>query len=151
MTNSTKRFGKRWTINECIQLEREFELLHLSIDEIAKRHQRTPNAIMFKLNEEGLADYNVSYSNYHNLNSTMPVTKYEFQDEEDEIQEDDDNSSDYQDEEEEVADDSTASSEYDEEPANHDLKQRVLALEEKITQLTELIISERSSKKSWFS
>ena len=60
-----KRFGNRWTINECLQLQREFELLELSIDEIAVLHQRTPNAIMFKLNQEGFADYTVLYSNYH--------------------------------------------------------------------------------------
>ena len=64
---SSKRFGNRWTINECIQLQREFELLELSIDEIAKIHQRTPNAIMFKLNQEGLANYNTLYSNYESI------------------------------------------------------------------------------------
>ena len=49
---SCKRFGNRWTINECLQLEREFDLLELSIDEIAEKHQRTPNAIMIKLDSE---------------------------------------------------------------------------------------------------
>ena len=61
------RFGKRWNINECIQLQREFELLELSINEIAKRHQRSPCAIMSRLAYEGFADYNVLYSNYYNL------------------------------------------------------------------------------------
>jgi len=49
-----KRFRQPWTVNECINLEREFDLLHLSIDEIAERHQRTPNAIMYKLHHEGV-------------------------------------------------------------------------------------------------
>lgn len=71
------RNGKNWTINECLQLQREFELLKLSIDEISDRHQRTPNAIMFKLNQEKLADYNVLYSNYYNLNSQMPTQQNE--------------------------------------------------------------------------
>ena len=56
--NATKRTGNRWTINELLSLQREYELLELSIVEIALRHQRTPNAIMFKLDNEGFADYN---------------------------------------------------------------------------------------------
>jgi hypothetical protein len=64
---SFTRFGKRWTINECLQLEREYDLLKLSIDDIAERHKRTVNAIMIKLDSEELADYNVLYSNYFNF------------------------------------------------------------------------------------
>lgn len=52
------RNGFTWNVNECLQLQREFELLQLSIVDIADRHKRTPNAIMFKLDEEGFADYN---------------------------------------------------------------------------------------------
>ena len=66
--NSYKRFRNRWNVNECLQLQREYELLELSIDEIALKHQRTPNAIMMKLDQEGFADYNVLYSNYHTSN-----------------------------------------------------------------------------------
>ena len=51
-----KRFRNRWTIKECLDLQREFELLKLSIDEIALRHKRTPNAIMLKLDEQNFAD-----------------------------------------------------------------------------------------------
>lgn len=64
---SSTRNRKTWTVNECIQLQREFELLEWSIDEIAKKHKRTPNAIMFKLDKEGFANYNTLYSEYHNL------------------------------------------------------------------------------------
>ena len=72
-----KRFGNRWTINEYLQLQREFELLQLSIGEIAKRHKRTPNAIMIKLDQEGLADYDDVYFNYTNRNSTKKARKIE--------------------------------------------------------------------------
>ena len=68
------RSGNKWTINEILSLQREFELLGWSIDQIAEKHGRSPNAIMFKLSNEGFADYNVLYSNYHNLNSTIPVS-----------------------------------------------------------------------------
>lgn len=88
MTNSNtsdcKRFGKRWTINECLQLEREFDLLKLPINEIAQRHHRTPNAIMFKLDAEGIANYHVIYFNSvpnYNLSSVELNPKYEQDDE----------------------------------------------------------------------
>ncbi len=63
MTLSRSRHGYNWTINECLQLQREFELLKLSISEIANRHKRTQNSIMFKLHVEGLADYNTLCNN----------------------------------------------------------------------------------------
>jgi len=53
-----RRTGNKWTVNECLRLEREFDLLGLSIQEIAKLHERSPNAIMYKLDYEGIADYN---------------------------------------------------------------------------------------------
>ena len=69
------RAGFKWTVNEVLSLQREFELLGMTIDEIALKHKRTPNAIMYKLDQEGFADYNVLYSNYHDLNSRIPVSK----------------------------------------------------------------------------
>ena len=77
MTTTYKRNGFKWNVNELLSLQREFELLDWSIDQMAESHKRTPNAIMFKLDQEGLADYNVLYSNYHNSNAPMPVEKEE--------------------------------------------------------------------------
>jgi len=54
-----RRANAKWTINECLRLEREFDLLKLSIDEIAVLHERSAQSIMYKLDSEGLADYNV--------------------------------------------------------------------------------------------
>jgi hypothetical protein len=54
-TRQNNRHGKRWTVNECLQLHREFELLELTVNEIAIKHNRTYNAIMYKLEQEGLA------------------------------------------------------------------------------------------------
>jgi len=53
MSNYT-RHGKRWTINELMSLQREYELLELPVDTIALKHQRTVNSILFKLQDEGL-------------------------------------------------------------------------------------------------
>ena len=53
-----RRTGTKWNVNECLRLEREFDLLGLSVQEIAELHERSPNAIMYKLDYEGIADYN---------------------------------------------------------------------------------------------
>lgn len=71
--NQNSRYGFKWSINEILSLQREFELLGWSIDQIAEKHKRSASAIMYKLDQEGFADYNVLYSNYHNLNATIPL------------------------------------------------------------------------------
>jgi DNA-binding PadR family transcriptional regulator len=40
-------------VNELLTLQREYELLELTIQEIAQRHQRTVYAILYKLEGEG--------------------------------------------------------------------------------------------------
>jgi hypothetical protein len=55
------RHANKWTVNECLRLNREFELLKLTMPEIALRHGRTVNAIMFKIQAEGWASYNDLY------------------------------------------------------------------------------------------
>ena len=47
-----KRHYFKWNINEIIQLQREYELLELSIQEIAKLHCRSVRAILCKLQQE---------------------------------------------------------------------------------------------------
>jgi hypothetical protein len=59
------RIGNKWTVNEVLSLQREYELLGWSVDQIAIKHRRTANAIMYKLHQEGFADYN---DLYHKLN-----------------------------------------------------------------------------------
>jgi hypothetical protein len=101
MTNY-KRVGAKWTINECLRLQREYELLKLSIDEIAALHERSAQAIMYKLDAEGIADYNVlavcgsniqlRHSDMSNINKAV--------DEAYDVEDDNDSSSDYEDEDE---------------------------------------------------
>jgi len=69
------RAGFKWTVNEILSLQREFELLGLNIDQISTKHKRSPDAIMYKLDQEGFADYNVLYSNYIDLNATIPAAR----------------------------------------------------------------------------
>ena len=51
------RTGKKWNVNEILSLQREFELLQMNIDDISKKHKRTPKAIMYKLEQEGFAKF----------------------------------------------------------------------------------------------
>lgn len=133
---SCKRFGNRWTINECLQLHREFDLLELSIDEIAQRHQRTPNAIMIKLDSEGHADYNVLYSNYNTLNPEMNSQKSSEADEDEYEDEDEDE---YEDEDFYEKDNITSKE-------NISLKKQVLNLEQKVNELTNLLMKQTKGK-----
>ena len=50
------RANKRWNINEVIRLQREYELLELSVDEIATRHERSVDGIAYKLKSEGFIE-----------------------------------------------------------------------------------------------
>jgi len=52
--NNCKRFGNKWTINEVLSLQREYELLEMSVEDIAIRHQRSVTAILYKLKNEGM-------------------------------------------------------------------------------------------------
>ena len=62
-TQYYKRNGYKWSIPEILKLQREYELLNLSVGEISVRHQRTPYAISLRLVDEGFAsetDWQVS-------------------------------------------------------------------------------------------
>ena len=61
------RNGYKWTINECLRLEREYDLLQLTVPEMAALHNRTNYAIMCKLQAEGLADFNELYLQTYGL------------------------------------------------------------------------------------
>ena len=57
MMQMKQRHGNRWTVNEMLQLQREYELLNLSIDEIAYKHKRTPEAIKYKIQHTDFSYY----------------------------------------------------------------------------------------------
>ena len=56
MNTMNKRAGNKWTINEILQLQREYELLEWTIQQIAEKHQRSVDAILFKLEDERFID-----------------------------------------------------------------------------------------------
>ena len=142
MSTDRTRIGKRWNVNECLQLQREFELLNLSIDEIAVRHKRTAAGIMNKLAAEGLADYNVLYSNYYELNDQMPV--YKTSDYEEVVDYNDciGNDDEYTPEDDE---------DEDEDEDDYNIKEHLLHLEKQVMALTEMFMNKSKNSKTLFS
>ena len=68
-----KRHYNKWNVNELLKLQREYELLNLSIPDIAKNHERTEDSILYRLQEEGIID-NIGFDlNEHN--NLVPLTK----------------------------------------------------------------------------
>jgi hypothetical protein len=51
-----KRNGNKWSVNELLQLQRDYELLELNIQEIAVKHERSVEAILYKLEAEGFIE-----------------------------------------------------------------------------------------------
>ena len=120
-----KRVGKRWTISECLQLQREYELLKLPLFTIASRHQRTVNAIMYKLDSEGFADYNTLYMEYYNCVPTSSSVTSE-------------QNADY------FVDDESSEELYSDDEMNSpsNLRQQMMRLEAQLVALTDLLIQQ---------
>ena len=53
MRNGNMRNGNKWTVNEVLALQREYELLEWTIQEISVKHKRSIGSILFKLTAEG--------------------------------------------------------------------------------------------------
>jgi hypothetical protein len=151
-TNHELRSGFKWTVNECLRLEREFDLLKLSVEDIALLHQRSNYAIMYKLDSEGIADFNDLYEQtYPNeaSNESESEVSQEEDDSESEVSDDDDEES-YQDDTQELNDnDSEASKEYEDEDDDDesedgeydrfDLKHQVRTLTKQLSNLTAIV------------
>jgi len=51
-----KRNGNKWTTNEILSLEREYDLLEWNAQKIAIKHKRSVSSILFKLHSEGISN-----------------------------------------------------------------------------------------------
>ena len=81
-----KRSGNKWTVNEVLSLQREYELLEMTIQEIALQHSRSVEAILYKLESEEFIDNFISargYNNYSNKNDEKYDEGYDLEDDED--------------------------------------------------------------------
>ena len=54
--NLPKNHRKKWSIPEILRLQREYELLELTVQEIAEIHKRTVTSIVYKLEKEEIID-----------------------------------------------------------------------------------------------
>ena len=129
--NTYKRFGNRWTVNECLQLQREHELLEWTIDEIAIKHKRTPTAIMYKIVKEEFDNYDLLSSYLFCKNDDKEEEKY--------IQEE-------KEEDQEKKYDIESDKGSDKEDELNDLKNHVKSLENKMLSIIELLVSQSKNK-----
>ena len=120
------RTGKPWTINECLQLQREHELLEWSINDIAIKHKRTPNAIMYKIVKE-------EFENSDLLSSYL-FCKNEEQEQEQEQQK------------QKKSNDTDSDKSSDKEDDLNELKNHVKSLENKMLTIIELLVSQCQNK-----
>lgn len=96
------RHGNRWSVNEMLSLQREYELLEWSVDQIACKHKRTVNSILFKLQDEGLINnWNEARGFVPSATHTWKTTEDDFFEDDEEMDEemDDENDEDYVEEE----------------------------------------------------
>jgi hypothetical protein len=128
-----KRHGNRWTVSEILSLQREYELLEWTIQEIAYKHQRSVRAILCKLEAEGFIG---SWDNARGFNSKeyQDICDGAIDEEESEVEFDDKNNDDYADEQ----DDETLSV-YDKESDVDKLTERVWNLETSVKDIGSMV------------
>ena len=149
------RCGNKWTINEILSLQREYELLEMNIQDIALKHKRSVTAILYKLEEEGIIlswseargfnskDYQKQMDN--NVSSLYGDDEYEEdEDEEDEDEEDedeDDEDEDYEDDDDEDDEDEDDEDEDEEHVVNDldKLSNRVWNLETSLNDISSMV------------
>jgi hypothetical protein len=130
------RHNFKWNINECLALQREYELLEWTIQEIADKHERTVNAILYRLQYEGFIETWVDATGYQeyskglsyiDTNLGYSVNPYDY--EEDVVEYDD-----Y------IVDDAVEDEDYEEEDHDiSDLNQRVWGLETAVSDIKSMI------------
>jgi hypothetical protein len=100
---SYNRSGNKWSVNEILSLQREYELLEMTIQEIALQHSRSVEAILYKLESEEFIDNFISargYNNYSNKNDQQYDEVYDVENDDDDYEDEDDDYEDQQDEDE---------------------------------------------------
>jgi len=137
--NTHKRAGKKWTINETLSLEREFDLLNLSLQEMASRHKSTEQAILFKLESEGFIDCwdkvnGFNLDDYRNRMTGGDDLDDDYEDEKDQDYVDDD--------EDDEEDDDSCCLEDEKDVYDHDismLTERIWSLETSVSQISSMV------------
>jgi flagellar motility protein MotE (MotC chaperone) len=66
-----KRANKKWTINETLRLQREYELLGMNVTQIASVHERSADAIAHRLEHEGFIESRTDARGYKELDIVL--------------------------------------------------------------------------------
>jgi hypothetical protein len=151
MEMEMKRCGNKWTINEVLSLQREYELLEWNIQNIALKHKRSVTSILYKLEEEGFI---LSWSEARGFNSKEyqkqidnNVSTFEEDVEEDEDyeeedeQEDDEEDEDYEEDDDYEEEDEEDDDEEQDEKVNDldKLSNRVWNLETSLSDISSMV------------
>ena len=127
------RHNFKWNINELLSLQREYELLEMTIQEIANKHERSIEAILFRLQKEGFIETWIDARGYQEYSKTLPylvgsldsgINSYDYGEDVD-TELDDDKDSDYEEENNVSEDDEN----YQDNDDISNLSQRVWGLE----------------------
>ena len=151
MRNGNKRNGNKWAVNEVLALQREYELLEWTIQEISAKHQRSIGSILFKLTAEGfipswndargfnIADYAVSVLCQGALcdNDYDNDADEDYADDEEEEEDEDEDDEDYADEEEDDEDEDEEEDE--EEDASSDHADQGWNLKDSVTEIGNMV------------
>jgi hypothetical protein len=136
---ANRRQGNTWTVTELISLEREYELLELTVQQIADRHQRSETSILYKLESEGLIDtWNDARgfnSEDYQKNASFTTKEVCEDDYDDQVCGGDDDDEDYQYVEDDVSDDDISDDESDVEK----LTERVWSLETSVGEISSMV------------
>lgn len=135
---ANRRQGNTWTVNELLSLEREYELLGLTVPQIAEKHQRSETSILYKLESEGLIN---TWNDARGFNSEDYQKNASFDTKEDndndeEVGGGDDDDEDYQYVEDTVSDDDDIS---DDESDVEKLTERVWSLETSVGEISSMV------------
>jgi hypothetical protein len=138
------RHNFKWNVNELLSLQREYELLEMTIQDIADRHERTVDAILYRLCQEGFIESWIDARGYQEYAKNFDyvvgsldsgVNAYDYG--EDVVDDTTDKDSDYVDEDYDEGDEVEYVSEDDENYEN--LSQRVWGLETAVTDIKDMI------------
>lgn len=150
--NTYKRRGNKWTVNELLSLQREYELLEWTVQQIAEKHQRSVEAILFRLEYEGFISswYNARGFNTKSYQESIENTvatddcvcnEESFVDDEDDEHDCCDNDSEYlgEENEEDDEDEDDDESVCDDMSEVEKLSERVWSLETAVTDIKDMV------------
>ena len=147
MSYFTKRNGNKWTINELLSLQREYELLEWNIQKIALKHSRSIESILYKLEEEGFI---LSWADARGFNPSQYKKQInnvehdedddeEYEEEDEEEEEDDDEDEDLEEDDEEEMKDELKYKKDDNENDFETLTERVWNLETSLSDIGAMV------------